>query len=318
MRPPCISTICLADGEPEAGPALGLGVGIVDLVELLEDAVQLLGRYPWTRVSHGNSEVAVHGRRGDAHFAGVGELDGVADEVEEHLGETLLVAEADRQLLGNVGLERELLGLSQRLGRRTHRLNHGLDRVLAEVQAELAGLDLGDVEHGVDEPQQVLAVGADAGEGIHRFLGRGSVEAFLHQFGVAEDGGERGPQLVAHVGDELRLVLARDLELAALLDNLIEQARVLDGDDGLVGEGFEQLDLLLLKILHMQTPEQQTAYGFILTHQGHGERRPVTEALGDLATERVFVPSSRQITDMNRLLIEDCATGDPVSVNRPP
>ena len=44
-------------------------------------------------------------------------------------------------------------------------------RVLAEVQAELAGLDLGDVEHGVDQAQQVLAVGADAGEGVHRFLG---------------------------------------------------------------------------------------------------------------------------------------------------
>ena len=85
------------------------------------------GRYPWTRVSHGNGEVAVHGRRGDAHLASVGELDGVADEVEEHLGEALLVAQADRQLLGNVGLERELLGLSQRLGCRAHRLDHALD-----------------------------------------------------------------------------------------------------------------------------------------------------------------------------------------------
>ena len=103
----------LGDGEAEAGSALGLGIGVVDLVELLEDALQLLRRYSWTRVSHGNSEVAVHGRRGDAHFARVGELDGVADEVEEHLGEALLVAQADRQALGNVGLERELLGLCQ-------------------------------------------------------------------------------------------------------------------------------------------------------------------------------------------------------------
>ena len=202
----------LGDGEAEAGPALGLGVGVVDLVELLEDAVQLLRRYPWTRVGHGNGEVAVHGRRGDAHFASVGELDGVADEVEEHLGEALLVAQADRQLLGNVGLERELLGLRQRLGCRAHRLDHALDGVLAEVQAELAGLDLGDVEHGVDQAQQVLAVGADAREGIHRFLGQRLVEAFLHQLGIAEDGGERGSQLVAHVGDELRLVLAGDLQ----------------------------------------------------------------------------------------------------------
>ena len=53
------------------------------------------------------------------------------------------------------------------------------------------------------------------------------VEAFLHQLGVAEDGGERGPQLMAHVGDELRLVLACDLKLPALLSDLFEEAGVL-------------------------------------------------------------------------------------------
>ena len=71
--------------------------------------------------------MAILAVRGDAHLAGVGELDGVADEVEEHLGEALLVAQADRQRLGNIGLERELLGLRQRLGCRAHRLDHALD-----------------------------------------------------------------------------------------------------------------------------------------------------------------------------------------------
>src|SRR6185312_6500625 len=48
----------LGDGEPEASAALGLGIGAVNLVELLEDALQLFLRYPWTRVCHGDSEVA--------------------------------------------------------------------------------------------------------------------------------------------------------------------------------------------------------------------------------------------------------------------
>ena len=54
------------------------------------------------------------------------------------------------------------------------------------------------------------------------FSERCSVEALLHQLGIAEDGSERGPQLVTHVGDELRLVLASDLQLAALLRDLLE------------------------------------------------------------------------------------------------
>src|SRR5437764_340289 len=58
----------LGDGEAEAGPALRLGIGVVNLMKLVEDPVQLLRRYTRTRISHGNSEVAVHGRRGDAHL----------------------------------------------------------------------------------------------------------------------------------------------------------------------------------------------------------------------------------------------------------
>ena len=61
----------------------------------------------------------------------------------------------------------------------------------------------------------------------------------------ADDRVERRAQLVRHVGEKLRLVPARDLELAALLLDLAEQARVLDRDRRLVGEGPEQRDLLV-------------------------------------------------------------------------
>jgi hypothetical protein len=39
-------------------------------------------------------------------------------------------------------------------------------RVFGEVQIELAGLDLGDVQDGVNQTQEVLAIRANAGEGI--------------------------------------------------------------------------------------------------------------------------------------------------------
>ena len=55
-------------------------------------------------------------------------------------------------------------------------------------------------------------------------------------------GVQRRPQLVGHVGQELGLVLAGDFELAALVLDLPEQPRVLDGQGRLGGEGPEQLD----------------------------------------------------------------------------
>jgi hypothetical protein len=42
----------------------------------------------------------------------------------------------------------------------------------------------------VDETEEVLAVGADAGEGVEQFRPLRFIEAFLHQLGIAEDGGD--------------------------------------------------------------------------------------------------------------------------------
>ena len=39
-------------------------------------------------------------------------------------------------------------------------------------------------------------------------------------------------------------MLARDFELAALVLDFVEQADILDGNPGLVGEGLRKLDLL--------------------------------------------------------------------------
>ena len=57
---------------------------------------------------------------GDADFAGVGELDGLAHEVEQHLREALFVSEANRERLVHGRRQRELLVLGQRLGGRAH------------------------------------------------------------------------------------------------------------------------------------------------------------------------------------------------------
>src|SRR5215813_14159774 len=143
----------------------------------------------------------------------VGELDGVADQIEQYLGEALFITEAKGQGLRDISAENKLLVLGKRLGGRAYSFNHALDRVLGHVQSELAGLDLGDVEDGVDQAQEVLTVGTDAGERVNRFLAEWFVETLLHELGITQDGGEGSSQLVAHVGDELGLVLACDLQV---------------------------------------------------------------------------------------------------------
>src|SRR5258708_28794095 len=59
---------------------------------------------------------------------------------------------------------------------------------------------------------------------------------------------------MAHVGEELRLVLARFGELAPGLLDLVEQSRILDRQDRLRGEGLQQIDGVLGKFANGITP----------------------------------------------------------------
>jgi hypothetical protein len=82
---------------------------------------------------------------------------------------------------------------------------------------------------------------------------------------------------VAHIGKELRLVLARVGELAALFLDLVEQANVLDGDHRLVGERGDQLDLPVRKRRDLRFPYSYYAERNALTQQGY--RQHASEAL---------------------------------------
>ena len=101
------------DGKPEPGPALGLGVGAVHLVELLEDAHLMLFGDARARIHDADGEVAMRGFGANTHFASVGELDGVADQVKENLCQALLIAKTHGHGFGHLGLECELLVLSE-------------------------------------------------------------------------------------------------------------------------------------------------------------------------------------------------------------
>ena len=95
MRPPCISTICLAMASPRPVPPLALVLELSTWWNCSKMRAWCSAGNAGACVGHADGEVAVDCGRGDAHLAGIGELDGVADQVEQHLGEALLVADAD-------------------------------------------------------------------------------------------------------------------------------------------------------------------------------------------------------------------------------
>ena len=222
-----------------------LGVVAPDLPELLEDRLLVLGRDTDAGVTHRDLGRAVRDGRADADVAAFRcEFNRVREKVEEDLLDFPLVATEGAESLVHCHRERDPAAR----GPLAHQGDGVVDRLpqmeVGQLQLHPARLDLREVEDVVDQGEQVAARGED----ILQILLLLAVDVAEHplqeHLGKADDGVERCPQLVRHVGEELRLVAIRDLELAALLLELLKQARVLQGQRRLGREGLEQLDHL--------------------------------------------------------------------------
>ena len=97
-----------------------------------------------------------------------------------------------------------------------------MHRVVLDAERELPRFDLGEIQNVVDQSKQVLAVLLHSVQHLARLRRQLAVQAILHQLGIAEDGVERRAELVTHVGQELRFVLARQFELPGFIFDLLE------------------------------------------------------------------------------------------------
>src|SRR5713101_6946183 len=144
--------------------------------------------------------------------ARMAELDGVGDEVEQHL----LELERIRPDPGQVRGEFEIDGDVERSRPLRHEMQdvarHLADLDLVLVELDLAGFELRDVEDVADDAEQVLGAGADVA-GIAGIAGAAERTQDLvgHDLGEADDGVQGRAQLVAHIGQELGLAAARQL-----------------------------------------------------------------------------------------------------------
>ena len=99
----------------------------------------------------------------------------------------------------------------------------------------------------------------------------------------ADDGVERRPELVGHVGEELRLVAVGHLELGALVGDLPEEPGVLDREGRLVREGAEQIDHLGGEFAGCAASHDESADDPVLAQEGHGEEGAESRPHHDVA-----------------------------------
>src|SRR5262249_2346378 len=116
-------------GEPQAGAALLASDGIVSLLELLKEFGLIGCGDARASIADGYTKRAIIRFGLDGDFTGIGELDGVTDQIDQNLCQSATVATTRRQFAGDVDLERELFVGCQRLKRAADRLGNVLNGV---------------------------------------------------------------------------------------------------------------------------------------------------------------------------------------------
>jgi len=259
-------------------------------IRRLEDPLAVLGWHAWTVVGHVDGDRRLVDPSVDPDLTGR-ELDRIRKQVQHNLPEAQLVDgnDVDRgahaQLQPHASLCRPLPD---------HR--HAVLERLADVderrlQLHPAGLDLREVEDVVEKLEQVLARLPDVADVL--LLAVVEITALLleEHLGEPDDGVQRRAQLVRHVGEELRFVLARDLELDAPLLELPVEAGVDNGERGLASERLEQVAGLLSEAPGNQAANGERPDNAVVTEDRHRDERPPASVQQDAEVcVRVHVP----------------------------
>src|SRR4051812_17788565 len=279
---------------------------VVNLLKLFKDFFLVFAPDTGSRVLDGDLELVVDDFDVNADRADISEFQGVAHKIQKDLRQAPFVAAAHREVLGDVGLDFDTFRPGERLRCGNHRLNDGCKGVILKRQGELACLDLGNVKYVIDQSQQVLSVDLDALQDFAGLVGHFSIKAVGQQFRVAEHGVQGRAQLVAHVGQELRFVLARGREVTPLLLDFVEETRIVQGENGLIRKGLHEVGRREFPSFSAQ--QNQGSQNFVLTdkrnHKDGVETR--REHVGSMWKSRFL----REIRDQDHLpFLEGAAEG---------
>ena len=202
------------NGEAEPGAAVFPRDGRIALRKGMEKRVPDFRRDADAGVGDGETQRGVAlglalARDADHDFAACGELDGVADEIGQHLAEAVrIAAQLGGHLVVNEAGEFELFSV-RALGEQPDGLLHALPQI--EVRAfemQLPGLHFREVEDVADHAEQALRASANGGAVVALTLVQvGGQKEIRH----TDDTIHRGANLVAHVREEGALRAVRVL-----------------------------------------------------------------------------------------------------------
>ena len=249
----------LGDGHAQAGSLDAADGGGALAFERVEDVLDELRAHADARVRHDEPVAPVARRRAielvDLHLheaAGVRELQGVAEQVQQDLVDAQLVAaHVGMAHPGGVHGEVQLAGARFGLDDAVEVLQE-VDQVVGLlVEGHLAALDVAHVQDVVDETEEVGAGGLDLAQVLLNPLGL--VDAAGGQGGEAHDGVHGRADVVGHVGEEgalggirlvglgeglfqkgplLHLFAGLDIDAAQAEDDVVSHAPIAVAHDG--------------------------------------------------------------------------------------
>ena len=196
------------DGQTQPGATVMTGRRGVGLAEGVEDVGEVLGGNTDAAVAHPKAQghrAWRAGGDGDVHhhLAALGELDGIARQIEQYLAQAQGIAhQAPGHLLRDVTdeLKAALMGPE---GQHPQGLGQGLARIKAQMlDGHLAGLDLRKIQDIVDDGHQRVRRGLDHPQIFLTFMIGAGAEG---QVGHADDAVHGRADFVAHVGQEQAL-----------------------------------------------------------------------------------------------------------------
>ena len=274
------------DREPEADPA---ALTLVHAIEFLEDALDVGLVDPRAAIGNLDLDLALQGSRSDVDRAARGGvLDGVLDEVDEHLLDQDRVEGHERQIARDAGADgsapqpvvEPVEGGADDL----------LERLRLLLDLERARVEAGHVEQVANEavqPERLLVRRHDQRAAL-RFVG-GSAVPEERAHGAGHDG-EGGSEVVRHRAEKGVSKLLR-LGAQGGLPSFFHEGRALERRPDEAREGLEKLHLLGVPHLpchRRQEPEDTHASPGPV--EGHEESRGRGQELGPGAGPALVTP----------------------------